>query len=358
MLPLADACAALGHNVTFATGADLCGYVQAAGHAAVAAGLTGEEQRALIQQVRPSGFDKRDGMAFAFSTLFTRLHAPRMVPDLLDVVDRLRPDLVVHESGEYATPLVATLRRLPWVHHSYGLLRPAYIRQLATDAMTELWSDYELASPAQAGMFSRDYIDVCPRSLQSPEITSVSRRRSMRPAGTPISATLAGVPSGRPRVLVTFGTVFNRDTSLIEAIVAKLGLLPVDIVVTAGPGVHVNALAPQTGNVQVVDYVPLTQILPTCSAAVSHGGSGTMLASLAHGVPLLLLPQGADQFLNADAVTEADAGITAAAEDDLASHLERLLVEPRYRTGARRLATEIDAMPSVDEIARDLNEMG
>jgi UDP:flavonoid glycosyltransferase YjiC (YdhE family) len=157
---------------------------------------------------------------------------------------------------------------------------------------------------------------------------------------------------------VTFGTVFNRETSLIGAIVGSLASMPVDIVVTTGPGVDRSLLAPPPANVQILDYVSLTEILPTCCAVVSHGGSGTMLAALGHGVPLLLVPQGADQFLNADAVVAADAGIAADAEDDLAGHLQRLLTEPRHRAAAWRVAAEIAAMPAAVEVAGDLMALG
>jgi UDP:flavonoid glycosyltransferase YjiC (YdhE family) len=42
---------------------------------------------------------------------------------------------------------------------------------------------------------------------------------------------------------------------------------------------------------------------------VSHGGGGTILAALSRGLPLVLLPQGADQFHNAERVAEVKAGI-------------------------------------------------
>jgi hypothetical protein len=43
--------------------------------------------------------------------------------------------------------------------------------------------------------------------------------------------------------------------------------------------------------VRVVDFVPLNALLPTCSAVVHHGGSGTFAAVLEHGVPQLIIPQ-------------------------------------------------------------------
>ena len=51
---------------------------------------------------------------------------------------------------------------------------------------------------------------------------------------------------------------------------------------------------------------------------VHHGGSGTTLGAAAAGIPQLFLPQGADQFFNAAAVTEVGAGATLASPDGVA----------------------------------------
>ena len=50
------------------------------------------------------------------------------------------------------------------------------------------------------------------------------------------------------------------------------------------------------GNVHVSRVIPQSLLLPRCSAVVSHGGSGTLLAALAHGLPQVCLPQAADQL--------------------------------------------------------------
>ena len=52
-------------------------------------------------------------------------------------------------------------------------------------------------------------------------------------------------------------------------------------------------------------YIPHTLLLPRCSLVVSHGGAGIMFGTLAHGLPQLILPQGADQFMNAAACQNA-----------------------------------------------------
>ena len=352
MLPLADAFAAAGHDVSFATGADLCPYVTSRGHAAVAAGLSSEEQRTLATAARPADLAKRDGMTFALGTLFPRLHAPRMLPDLLAAIDRLRPDLIVHESGEFASPIAGTLRGVPWVHHSYGVLRPPEIQRLATEAMAPLWAEHGLTAPEHAGMFSHSYLDVCPSDLQLRHITTVPTRRPLQPAGTPSTFVL---PTAEvPLVLVTFGTVFHRDTDLIAGIVRTLAQLPIEILVTTGPGVAVDALGVQADNVEIVEYVPLADVLPRCSAVVTHGGAGTVLAALGHGVPLVVVPQGADQFLNGEQVTAAGAGVMTESVADVGDCVAGVLDGSDCRLAAGRIAAEIATRPSAHEVAAEL----
>ena len=78
-----------------------------------------------------------------------------------------------------------------------------------------------------------------------------------------------------------------------------------------------------------------------------------MLGALAAGLPLLCLPQGADQYGNADRVVAAGAGL-ALVRDELAPQAVRaatraVLDEPGYRLAARRIADEIAAMPTPAE---------
>ena len=61
--------------------------------------------------------------------------------------------------------------------------------------------------------------------------------------------------------------------------------------VTVGRNVEPEALGPLPPRVRVERFVPQAHILPRSAAVVSHGGSGTTLGALAHGLPLVLVPQ-------------------------------------------------------------------
>lgn len=69
------------------------------------------------------------------------------------------------------------------------------------------------------------------------------------------------------------------------------------------------ALGELPPTVHVEKWLPLAPLLPRCDAVLCHAGTGTTLAALAAGLPLVLVPQGADQFDNARACERAGAAL-------------------------------------------------
>src|SRR5579859_309671 len=112
LLPLAHALVRAGHQVSFATGLPLVEVIQRDGFEADAAGLPVSELQALREQ------DPRFAAAVENPRLMRPIHwrlsfggievAPR-VNDLTHIVERRRPDLIVHETSEFAGPLVAAM---------------------------------------------------------------------------------------------------------------------------------------------------------------------------------------------------------------------------------------------------------
>ena len=129
------------------------------------------------------------------------------------------------------------------------------------------------------------------------------------------------------------------------------------MVVTVGQRNDPAVLGPQPDNVVVRRYIPQAELLPHCQAVVTHGGAGTTLGALAHGLPLLVVPQGADQYANADAVVAAGAGRRLGREETTVAAIRdavhSLLAEPDLRRAAEHVQAEIRAMPTAEQtIAR------
>jgi MGT family glycosyltransferase len=162
---------------------------------------------------------------------------------------------------------------------------------------------------------------------------------------------------GRPLVYVTLGTVSNQ-VDLMSAVVRMVSGLGVRILVTVGPGVDPAALGPQPAGVSVQQWVPQGRVLPHCAAVVSHGGSGTMLATAALGLPQLALPQAADQFRNATGLVRARAGLAlhpdAVSPEAVAEALHVVLADEQIRAGAARVRDEIAAMPAPAQVVSRL----
>lgn len=153
-------------------------------------------------------------------------------------------------------------------------------------------------------------------------------------------------PAGSgPLVLVATSSTFQDQVPQLRRIAGALGRLPVRAVITAGPALDLQKFeAP--ANVQVVASAPHSVVLRHSAAAVTHGGHGTVVKSLAAGVPLVVMPMGRDQGDNAARVVAHGAGIRlkrAAPETAIAEAVERVLGEPSYRLAAARIGEAIRA---------------
>jgi UDP:flavonoid glycosyltransferase YjiC (YdhE family) len=140
-----------------------------------------------------------------------------------------------------------------------------------------------------------------------------------------------------------------------------LRALDADVVVTVGVHNDPHSLGSQLPNVHVEGWLPLTQLLPRCSLVICHAGSGTLLAGLAAGLPLLLLPRGADQFENSAASERAGVARVVAPEtltaDAIADGVEQLLMCVTYREAAARVRADIEAMPAPSDVVPLLEQL-
>jgi MGT family glycosyltransferase len=216
--------------------------------------------------------------------------------------------------------------------------------------MAPLWLEHGLEPRPYGGAYEHLYLDIYPPGLAAGDAAHVGTVQSIRPAAGEARKPV----ESEPLVYVTFGTVFE-DLTLLRTIVEGVRELPVRVLVTVGPNGDPDALGVQPENVEVARYVPQAEVLPRCAAVVSHGGSGTFLAALAHGLPQLIVPQGADQYLNAQALARSGAGLVLApdAASAQAAHdaTRPLLDEPEHTEAAQRIAAQIADMPAPDEVA-------
>jgi UDP:flavonoid glycosyltransferase YjiC (YdhE family) len=358
MLALAQGLARAGHEVAFATAADFCPHVEQTGFAAFPAGIP------LAQQIDDARrrYPAQDALVAMerFEQFVPRMlagvAAPARAADLVPLVEEWKPDLLVHDETEFAGPVAAAVAGIPWADQSVGILRPPAMARLAGETLTPLCRRYGVDVGPFGGLFRYLYLDVAPPSLQSPEIAGIDVAHQVQNAtiapgaeGQSLPAWVHELPPDRPVVYVSLGTVFNaKARSVFEAVLDGLRAEPVSVIVTVGPDNDPGAFGPQPDHIHIERFIPQSLLLPFCDAVVNQGGTA-ILSILAHGLPLLVLPQGANQFHNAEACVAAGVGrrllpteVTPAA---VRGDVRALLDDPVLREAAQQLQRELAAMP-------------
>ncbi|MFE0754749.1 glycosyltransferase [Inquilinus sp. NPDC058860] len=354
LVPIARAVRAAGHAVAFAGQPAMAEAVEAAGFAAFATG--GETLRSAPVRTALLAFDAaredravRDG--FAGRTARDRAAA------LVDLCGRWRPGLLVCDEMDFGAMVAAERLGLPHasvlVIAAGALVRP----DLVAEPLNALRTAHGLAPDPDLAMLRRHLVlSPVPPSFRDPAHPLPATARLIRPAADEAVADgppwLAALPADRPVVYATLGTVFHLESGdLLDRVIAGLRDLPAGLVVTTGREIDPAALGPQPPHVRIERYVPQSLLLPRCGLMVSQAGSGSVIGALAHGVPMVLLPIGADQPANAERCAALGiarvldpVGCTPEAVREAA---EAVLADPAYRRAAERMAREVAAMPEV-----------
>ena len=367
MVPLARALAGAGHEVAFASAGEFLPQIDAHGFPAFAAGLSLPEQmreaarRFPEQHALPPG---KERFCSFVPRMLAGVAAPARAGDLVPIVREWRPDVIVHDETDFGAPVAAAVAGIPYADHSVAILRPLDAARLARETLLALWDRWGVELGPFGGLFQYLYLDVCPPSLQSPEIDQIEVAYSVTNARTDAAgeqppawiAELRAVPT----LYVSLGTLFNQDPHVFATILEALHDEDLNVIVTIGADRDPAALGPQPGHIHIEGFIPQSALLPNCDAAINQGGTA-LFEILAHGLPLLVLPQGANQFNNAEACVAAGVGISLlpdqVATDSIAAAVRELLAEPPYRERAEHVAREIEAMPGPDHGVRLVEQL-
>jgi len=368
MLPLARAFEAAGHTVGIAVHASLGARVEAAQLTAFPAGSSFDEWFAELSRRHPGqpweALPPARILEWFLPRLFGEIGAEVMLAGLLAIGEHWRPDLIVHETFELAGPICASVMGVPSVHHTLGPLPTSEALRLAAAATAPLRHQHDLDSIATVGDDAAACVDICPPSLRTAPPTSIGHILSVRPMPAPPAAS-ERLPrwveehADRPLVHATLGTtLMNHEQSLLASVISGLRDEPVNLVVTVGPENDPDAFGAQPDNVHVARYIPHSLLLPRCALVIEHGGAGTMLGALGHGLPLLTIPQGADQYINADVCARRGVGrtlLTAEVTPPTVRDAVRCLLDDQAYAGrAREVQAEIASMPAPHEVVASL----
>jgi UDP:flavonoid glycosyltransferase YjiC (YdhE family) len=360
MLPFAGACLRAGHDVLVAAPESFAATVERAGHRLwPCPDIDPDEWAALHAKFLAAEPEKRNE---TMVMLGAELAARSIMPGMLAALDEWRPDIILREIGELGSAIAAELREVPHVQMLIGLDKFVdFTLPLAARALVAYRESLGLpGDPDGENLYRASSFSLLPPSLEVPRVEAgpeVHRFRVPAASSAPLPDWWAN--DDAPLVYATFGTVAAGvpfAAAAFRTVVEALAELPVRVLVTVGDSGDPATWPALPPNVHVERWVPQQDVLVHAAAMVCHGGTGTVLGGLAAGVPMVVVPQFADQPDNAERVAAVGAGIgvgggeaAPATAEELQAAVTRVLTEPSYRKAAGAMADEIAALPPVDE---------
>lgn len=146
-------------------------------------------------------------------------------------------------------------------------------------------------------------------------------------------------------LLVSLGSAYTGRPDFYRRCLAAYGDLPGwHVVLQIGRHTDPKELGVIPSNVEVHSWVPQLAILEQADAFVTHAGMGGSSEGLFTGVPMIAVPQGAEQFMNADRLVELGVARRLDTEDAtpeaLRSALSALVADPEVARRSARLRAD------------------
>jgi UDP:flavonoid glycosyltransferase YjiC (YdhE family) len=364
LVPAARALADAGHDVVFASSASFQPQLRATGLGAMTAGLDWLESRfdlafpEIITHAQ-AGTAKE----FMIAEVFCTRTARQMAADIVQLAETWRPDIVVREYSEFGGGIAAAALGTPCVLHGLGLWVNIEEFANAGGAALRIVAAERGVLDDDLGWIDGDlYLDPCPPFLQAPaQRPYPAESRLIRPVPFDTTTGPDAVPpwidhlqGDRPVIYVGLGTVMDRQGVTIKTILDDLRELDAELIVTTGPGRRPENLGAQPPHVHIEQYLPLTQLLPHCDLVVCHGGWGTVIGALSHGIPVACVPISADGFINAERCEAAGVGRTIPAQELqpglVILAVQTILQQSTYWDPAQRARSQIADMPHPNQI--------
>jgi UDP:flavonoid glycosyltransferase YjiC (YdhE family) len=361
-LPLARALADAGHTVTYCSSPRFKAAVEEQGFEHLPVGLD------YTLDGKGSAFDDL-GIPPEAVEMIMFVEGPIVVAtDLIECFRSAKPDVMLVDPVEFGAMTACEAAGVPWGCFVNGVRTSRMVGQLPFDKDKRASVVEQMhqepgrrrreavglgpsgLDPAEAPYDRTLALMMAPPSLEAWPLDVLSHtghhlRPEVHASDAEDLSTEAG--SGRPLVVITFGTLFGTKELYERAAVAALDG-DNDVVVVTGESLDIKH-----DRFFTMRWASMDRLLDRADAVVHHGGWGSTVGALATGTPSVVIPLGAEQPTNAARIASVGAGVWVDAgdiESELMTAIRTVLEDPVYRLNAERLRREIESMPTAAEV--------
>lgn len=280
-----------------------------------------------------------------------------VIPGVLEQIQGERFDYIIHDSMFGCGRLLAQILGLPAINSCTSFVMgqsgfdrlqeslshhfPAAVNEQAEREYQQLVSEVQAKYRVEANSAYEVFCNPAP-------MTIVFTSKRFQPDGESFDETYKFVgPSVVPRsndsfdfshvdaehlIYISLGTVFNQAADFYKLCLAAFADTKHTVILSVGSRTRIEELGDIPANIIVAGYVPQLEVLQRAKLFITHGGMNSTSEGLYYGVPLIVLPQSADQPVIARRVAELGAGIElkqgSLTAGELREASERVLSDP------------------------------
>ncbi|WP_305926273.1 macrolide family glycosyltransferase [Bacillus mycoides] len=290
-----------------------------------------------------------------------------VIPSVLEQIEGEHFDYIIHDSMFGCGRLIAQILNLPAINSctsfaqdekSFKQMLDHLSKNIPLEVQDRIHNDFENLTN---GITEKYGVDIDPPYevfCNPASLTIVYTIKEFQPFGDTFNETFKFVgPSistqvknegfdytsieEKSLIYISLGTVFNEALDFYKLCMKAFKNSKHTIVMSIGNKTEISDLGNIPKNFIVKNYVPQTELLKYTKLFITHGGMNSTHEGIYNGVPLVVIPQSADQPLIAKQVESLGAGVKLQMQgltaDQLSESVEIVLNNPSCKEAALNL---------------------